>query len=90
MNQPLMTVLPSLRERRDGQGPTILIPELCNMTELSEEQRANFSLMKDMGAYADTRQDPKKTVASLKTFSEKWLDGTCQAQSEAIEARVHS
>ena len=31
-NQPLMTVLPSLRERRAGQGPTILIPELCNMT----------------------------------------------------------
>ena len=79
--QPLMTVLPSLRERRDGQGPTILIPELCNMTGLSEEQRANFNLMKDMAAY--TRQDPKKRVASLKTFSKrinenpetkKWLD----------------
>ena len=79
--QPLMTVLPSLRERREGQGPTILIPELCNMTGLSEEQRANFNLMKDMGAY--TRQDPKKRVASLKTFSKrinenpetkKWLD----------------
>ena len=81
MKQPLMTCLPSLRERREGQGPTILIPELCNMTGLSDEQRANFNLMKDMAAY--TRQDPKKRVASLKAFSKrinenpetkKWLD----------------
>ena len=42
------------------------------MTGLSEEQRAIFSLMKDMGAY--TKQDPKKTAASLETLSKKWLD----------------
>ena len=67
--QPLMTCLPGLRERRSGQGPTILVPELCNMTGLSDEQRENFNLMKDMGAY--TRQDPKKRVKSLETFAKR-------------------
>ena len=27
-----------------------MVPELCNMTGLSDEQRANFKLMQDMGA----------------------------------------
>jgi len=70
--QPLMTVLPSMRERRAGQGPTILVPELCFMTGLSDEQRANFNLMKDMGNY--TRQDPKKKVASLQTFAKRCIE----------------
>ena len=31
-----------LREERSGNtGPIYLVPELCNMTGLSEEQRAN-------------------------------------------------
>merc|ERR1712112_564610 len=67
MKQPLMTCLPSKREMRAGQGPTILIPELCNMTGLSDDQRANFNLMKDMGAH--TRQDPKKKAAALAQFA---------------------
>ena len=45
------------------------MPELCNMTGLSDEQRENFNLMKDMGAY--TRQDPKKRVQSLQTFAKR-------------------
>merc|ERR1719348_863584 len=68
MKQPLMTCLPSKKEMRAGQGPTILIPELCNMTGLSDDQRANFNLMKDMGAY--TRQDPKKKAAALAKFAQ--------------------
>ena len=63
-----MTCLPSKREMRAGQGPTILIPELCNMTGLSDDQRANFNLMKDIGAY--TRQDPKKKAAALAKFAQ--------------------
>merc|ERR1719322_1072755 len=68
MKQPLMTCLPSKKEMRAGQGPTIPIPELCNMTGLSDDQRANFNLMKDMGAY--TRQDPKKKAAALAKFAQ--------------------
>ena len=67
--QPLLTCQPSLREMRDGQGPTILIPELCNMTGLTDDQRANFNLMRDMGAI--TRQEPKKRTEELLKFAER-------------------
>ena len=41
--QPLIISTPPLREQRAGNtGPIWLIPELCNMTGLSDEQRANF------------------------------------------------
>lgn len=70
MRQPLLTVLPGLREQRAGMvGPIILVPELCNMTGLSDEQRGNFNLMKDMGAI--TRQDPKTKVKALEKFAQR-------------------
>lgn len=69
--QPLIISMPKLREERSGEatGPVFLIPELVYMTGLSEEQRSNFQLMKNLGEY--TRQDPKKRVAALKKFSER-------------------
>ena len=63
-----------VREQRSGvSGPIYLIPELCNMTGLSDEQRANFNLMKSMGEY--TRQDPEKRTTTLRKFAER-LQGT--------------
>jgi len=57
--QPLLVSLPKIRDERSGEsGPIYLVPELCFMTGLSEEQRANFQLMKALGDY--TRQDPKR------------------------------
>jgi len=50
-------------------GPVYLIPELCNMTGLSDEQRANFQLMKAMGDY--TRQDPVKRSQTLAKFAKR-------------------
>merc|ERR1719341_2140852 len=68
--QPLIVSMPKVRDERGGvSGPIYLIPELCNMTGLSEEQRANFQLMKALGDY--TRQDPKKRCETLKKFSER-------------------
>ena len=49
-------------------GPIYLIPELCSVTGLSDDQRANFNLMKSMGEY--TRQDPAKCTNMLMKFSE--------------------
>ena len=46
-----------------------LVPELCNMTGLSEDQRANFQLMKALGSY--TRQEPKKRMETLLKFSQR-------------------
>jgi len=54
-------------------GPIYLIPELCNMTGLSDEQRANFNLMKAVGEY--TRQDPEKRTTTLLKFAQR-LQGT--------------
>ena len=35
--------------------PVYLVPELCNMTGLSEEQRGDFNLMRDLGEYTRYR-----------------------------------
>ena len=43
------------------------------MTGLSDEQRANFNLMKSMGEY--TRQDPEKRTTTLLKFAQR-LQGT--------------
>jgi aubergine-like protein len=46
MGQPLLVSMPKDRDRRGGiEGPVLLVPELCNMTGLTDEQRANFKLM---------------------------------------------
>ena len=59
-----------IRDERSGEsGPIYLVPELCFMTGLSEEQRANFQLMKALGDY--TRQDPKRRTESLMKFSDR-------------------
>jgi len=68
--QPLLVSLPKIRDERSGEsGPIYLVPELCFMTGLSEEQRANFQLMKALGDY--TRQDPKRRTESLMKFSDR-------------------
>lgn len=43
-----------------------LVPELCSMTGLSDAQRNNFTVMKDVGAY--TKMSPLARVASYKKF----------------------
>ena len=51
-NKPLLVSKPMSKSRRAVQdSPVLLIPELCFMTRLSDEQRANFGLMKTMREY---------------------------------------
>ena len=71
LKQPLIITVPPLREQRSGSntGPVYLVPELCNMTGLSEEQRANFRLMADLGRI--TRQGPEERSKTLKKFSDR-------------------
>lgn len=50
---------PKKKDQREGAPELLyLLPELCNMTGLTDDQRANFGLMKDMGVH--TRVDPTK------------------------------
>ena len=68
--QPLLVSMPTLKDKRAGQDtPRLLVPELCNLTGLSDEQRANFQLMKQMAEH--TRQDPERRVRSLKKFADR-------------------
>ena len=47
--QPLIRCLPSAREQRAGQDkPILLIPELCQMTGLTDSMRSNMTLKKQM------------------------------------------
>ena len=70
LRQPLIISMPKKSEMRAGQeGPIYLVPETCNMTGLSDEQRANFKLMKALGEY--TRQAPPERIKSLRVFSRR-------------------
>ena len=43
--QPLLVSRPKDKDRRGGRsGPILLIPELCFMTGLTDEQRSDFRL----------------------------------------------
>ena len=58
-DQPMIVSRPKRKDQREGAPEMLyLLPELCNMTGLTDEQRANFGLMKDMGVH--TRVDPTK------------------------------
>ena len=71
LKQPLIISTPPLREQRAGRegGSVFLVPELCNMTGLSEEQRANFKLMTDLGKI--TRQGPEERARTLGKFAKR-------------------
>lgn len=70
VKQPLLVALPKDRDRRGGiHGPVYLVPELCYMTGLSDEQRGNFMLMKDLGEH--TRPGPGTRVKALTEFSKR-------------------
>ena len=68
-----------VREQRSGvSGPIYLIPELCNMTGLSDEQRANFSLMKAMGEYT------KAIADDLRSWHLKYFDDLVQFRARVL------
>jgi len=81
-NQPLIISMPKMSEQRAGQtGPLYLVPELCNMTGLSDEQRANFSLMKKMGEH--TRQGPEERTRELKKFADSLVKPEIKEELDA-------
>jgi len=73
MTQPLLMSRPSRRDLNRGDDqPIYLIPELSGMTGLSDEQRANFKLMKDVGDV--TKLNPQRRVESLLNFRRRIAD----------------
>jgi len=71
--QPMIISIPKERDMKGmKQGPVQLVPELCNMTGLSDAQRADFRLMQDVAVY--TRMDPKAKEKSLMAFAKRVQD----------------
>ena len=70
MNQPLLLSNPKRREMRQGQTePFWLVPELCNMTGLSDEMRNNFNLMRELSGFLN--MPPQQRAMKLHQFSGK-------------------
>ena len=70
LKQPLIVSMPTKQEQRKWgrTDPVYLIPEICNMTGLSDDQRANFKLMAAVGEY--TRPTPPQRLEKLRQFSQ--------------------
>ena len=67
MKQPLLLSMPKARDRRRGQeGPQCILPELCSLTGLADEVRADFNVMKDLAVH--TRIGPADRVKRLQKF----------------------
>ena len=79
MNQPLLLSNPKRREMRQGQTePFWLVPELCNMTGLSEDMRNNNTLMRELSGFLNMA--PRERVQKLRQFSQK-LNNSAEVQS---------
>jgi hypothetical protein len=62
--------MPKDRDRRGGQNePVLLIPELCFMCGLTDEQRSNFRLMQDLSVH--TRQAPEARIRNLQAMANR-------------------
>ncbi|ODN03707.1 Protein aubergine [Orchesella cincta] len=65
--QPLLVSRPKKKDfHRGTRQPILLIPELCQMTGLSEEMRSNYQLMKSLAVH--TQVEPAARVAKLNDF----------------------
>lgn len=61
LNQPLLIVKPSnkaMRRKRDEM--ILLIPELCNMTGLTDRMKADFRLMKAVAEHTKLGPEPRR------------------------------
>jgi aubergine-like protein len=83
LKQPLLVSKPRDKDKRRGMsGNILLLPEFCSITGLSEQIRANFTVMKDLGQH--TRVGPADRVRSLEDFM-KNLNANPTAAKELAE-----
>lgn len=69
-NQPMLLSQSKPREIRAGMPELVyLVPEFCQMTGLTDEQRSNFHLMSAMATH--TRVAPDKRIQKLVEFARK-------------------
>lgn len=81
--QPLLISQPKEKDRKRGMsGPILLLPEFCVITGLSDEVRANFSIMKDLAQH--TRISPAARAGNLSSFMSD-LNSNKEAQKELAD-----
>lgn len=69
-DQPLLVSKAKARQVRGGSPEEFfLIPELCRLTGITDQQRANFHLMKAMSEH--TRVDPRNRQERLRDFNNR-------------------
>lgn len=67
-NQPMIVCRKEMRlsGRPKQEIEILLVPELCYMTGLGDEQRRDFRVLKDMSTY--TKMSPGQRIAAYKSF----------------------
>ena len=69
--QPLLISQPKEKDRRRGmEQPILLIPELCHVTGISDEQRADFRFTKAMGEF--TKHPPETRAKNLRELTNRF------------------
>lgn len=69
-NQPMLISRARAREIRAGMPENLdLVPELCRLTGLTDQQRSNFQLMKALAEH--TRVGPEKRIEKLLAFANR-------------------
>ncbi len=83
-NQPVLVSI----DKRTTQK-MILIPELCQMTGLTDSMRANFQLMKEMSAI--TNADAKRRVQECRALIDSFKQNEkCKEEMEAWQMSLDS
>lgn len=60
------------REQRAGMPQLVyLVPELCRLTGLTDDMRADFSMMRDLAEH--TRVGPESRIERLNDFNRRLL-----------------
>lgn len=78
--QPMLVSRPKKKDfHRGNTGPIMLIPELCRMTGLTDQMRANVNLMRALATHLHT--DPQQRVDRLKDFIRR-LQGLPEIETE--------
>lgn len=72
-SQPMMLGTPKeFKKGQEFKNDVILVPELCHMTGLTDDQRADFKLMKAVAEY--TRTAPPQRMQALQRFSQRMAE----------------
>jgi len=73
LRQPLLMCRPTERDIHRGDNTaTYLVPELCQMTGLTDAMRANFTLMKELSQHL--HMGPDQRVAAINHFMSQLSD----------------